>query len=92
MPKNTIYEQYGDQRMQRVQGTQQVQGNQQQTMPDPFGSVNGLQNQWNQFRQSYQGNAQQEVQQLLQSGKMSPQQLRMYQMIAQRIAPLLGGR
>lgn len=66
-----------------------------QQIPDPFGSVNGLQNSWNQFRQGYHGtaqNAQQEVQRLLQSGQMSPQQYRAFQMIARRIAPFLGGR
>lgn len=61
-------------------------------MPDPFGSMQGLQSQWSQFSQSYQGNPQEEVQRLLQSGRMTQQQYQAFQMIAQRIAPFLGGR
>lgn len=82
--KNNLYEKYGNQQ-QLPQNPQ----NPQSGMPDPFGSMGGLRNQWVQFRNGYSGNAQQEVQRLMQSGKMSPQQFNMYRAMAQRIAPFL---
>lgn len=85
---NPIFQQYGNQQMRPQYGGTPAQ----QGMPDPFGSMNGLQNQWQQFQQNYHGNAQQEVQQLLQSGRMTPKQYQAFQAIARRIAPFLGGR
>lgn len=51
--------------------------------------VNMIQ-QFNQFRNGYQGNAKQEVMNLLQSGQMSQQQLNHLQQIANRLMPLCG--
>ncbi len=43
-----------------------------------------------QFRQSFTGNPQQEVQKLLQSGAMSQQQFNQYSQIAQQVVQFLG--
>lgn len=43
-------------------------------MPGPLGKFQQMRQQFEQFRSGYTGNAQQEVQQLLASGKMNQQQ------------------
>ena len=58
-------------------------------MPGPMGQFQRMMQQFNQFRSSFQGDPQQEVQKLLQSGKMSQQQLNQLQAIAKQIQSFL---
>lgn len=53
-------------------------------MPRPMGQFQQMMQQFQQFRQSFQGDPKAEVQKLLQSGKMSQQQLDQLQMMAQQ--------
>lgn len=53
-------------------------------MPGPMGQFGQMMQQFQQFRQSFQGDPQAEVQKLLQSGKMSQQQLNQLQAMAQQ--------
>ena len=53
-------------------------------MPGPMSQFGQMLQQFHQFRQSFQGDPQAEVQKLLQSGKMSQQQLNQLQMMAQQ--------
>ena len=54
---------------------------------NPMGA---LLQQYNQFKSTFSGNAQQQVQQLLNSGRMSQQQYNALVARANQIAPLLG--
>ena len=58
-------------------------------MTGPMGQFQRMMQQFNQFRSSFQGDPQQEVQKLLQSGKMSQQQLNQLQAIAKQIQSFL---
>ncbi len=58
-------------------------------MPGPMGQFGQMMQQFQQFRQSFQGDPKAEVQKLLQSGKMSQQQLNQLQMMAQQFQGLL---
>lgn len=58
-------------------------------MPGPMGQFQQMMQQFQQFRQNFQGDPKQEVQKLLQSGKMSQQQLNQLQMMAQQFQGLL---
>lgn len=53
-------------------------------MPGPMGQFGQMLQQFQQFRQSFQGDPKAEVQKLLQSGKMSQQQLNQLQAMAQQ--------
>lgn len=53
-------------------------------MPGPMGQFGQMMQQFQQFRQSFQGDPKAEVQKLLQSGKMSQQQLNQLQAMAQQ--------
>ena len=53
-------------------------------MPGPMGQFQQIVQQFNQFRANFQGDPQQEVQKLLQSGKMSQQQLAQLQAMARQ--------
>lgn len=57
-------------------------GNKQQSMPF---DKNNFMNQFNQFRQSFQGDPQQKVQELLNSGKMSQEQFNKLSQMANQI-------
>ena len=48
-----------------------LSGNNNQMQNSPFGNFMNFMNQYNQFRQSFHGNAQQQVQQMLNSGQIS---------------------
>lgn len=61
-------------------------------MNGPMGQFSNMVQQFNQFRDSFQGDPQQEVMRLLQSGKMSQQQLNQLQQAAQQFQMLLGGK
>ncbi len=53
-------------------------------MPGPMGQFQQMMQQFQQFRANFQGDPKQEVQKLLQSGKMSQQQLNQLQAMAQQ--------
>lgn len=58
-------------------------------MPGPMGQFGLMMQQFQQFRQSFQGDPKAEVQKLLQSGKMSQQQLNQLQAMAQQFQQFL---
>ena len=58
-------------------------------MPGRLGQFQQMVQQFNQFRQNFQGDPQKEVEKLLQSGKMSQQQLNQLQQVAQMFQSLL---
>lgn len=58
-------------------------------MPSPMGQFQQMMQQFQQFRQNFQGDPKQEVQKLLQSGKMSQQQLNQLQAMAQQFQGFL---
>ena len=58
-------------------------------MPSPMGQFGQMMQQFQQFRQSFQGDPKAEVQNLLQSGKMSQQQLNQLQAMAQQFQQFL---
>lgn len=61
-------------------------------MGGPMGNIQQIMQQFNQFRQSFQGNPQQQIQQLMNSGKVSQQDYnRAYQM-AQQFQQMMGGK
>ena len=58
-------------------------------MPGPMGQFGQMMQQFQQFRQSFQGDPKAEVQKLLQSGKMSQQQLNQLQQMAKQFQSLM---
>ena len=58
-------------------------------MPGAMGQFQQMMQQFQQFRQNFQGDPKQEVQNLLQSGKMSQQQLNQLQAMAQQFQSFL---
>lgn len=58
-------------------------------MPGEMGQFQQMMQQFQQFRQNFQGDPKQEVQKLLQSGKMSQQQLNQLQAMAQQFQSFL---
>lgn len=58
-------------------------------MPGPMGQFQQMMQQFQQFRKNFQGDPKQEVQKLLQSGKMSQQQLNQLQAMAQQFQGFL---
>lgn len=58
-------------------------------MPGPMGQFQQMMQQFQQFRANFQGDPKQEVQKLLQSGKMSQQQLNQLQVMAQQFQGFL---
>lgn len=58
-------------------------------MPGRLGQFQQMVQQFNQFRQNFQGDPQKEVEKLLQSGRMSQQQLNQLQQAAQMFQSLL---
>lgn len=59
-------------------------------LPGPMGNFASMLQQFQQFKASFQGDPKAEVQKLLQSGKMSQQQLDQLQQAAQMFQNLLG--
>ena len=57
-------------------------------MPGPMGQFQRMIQQLNQFRSTFQGDPKAEVEKLLQSGKMSQQQLNQLQAMAKQIQSL----
>lgn len=58
-------------------------------MPGQMGQFQQMMQQFQQFRQNFQGDPKQEVQKLLQSGRMSQQQLNQLQAMAQQLQGLI---
>lgn len=58
-------------------------------IPGPMGQFQRMVQQLNQFRSTFQGDPKAEVEKLLQSGKMSQQQLNQLQAIAKQIQSFL---
>lgn len=58
-------------------------------MPGPMGQFQRMMQQFNQFRASFQGDPKSEVEKLLQSGKMSQQQLNQLQEMAKQFQGLI---
>lgn len=59
-------------------------------MPGPMGQFQNMVQQFRQFRQSFQGDPKAEVEKLVQSGKISQQQLNQLQQAATQFQQLLG--
>ena len=57
--------------------------------PNPMGRMNNLLNQFNQFRSTFSGNPEQQVRQLIQSGKMSQEQFNQLAQTANQIRKLI---
>ena len=55
----------------------------------PFGNIQQMIQQFNQFKQSFNGNPQQQVQQLLNSGKMSQEQFNQLKQLADQFQGML---
>ena len=60
-------------------------GGQQMKLPGALGDVQNFMNQFNQFKQTFQGNPQQQIQQMLNSGKISQEDYNQAVRIAQSI-------
>lgn len=58
-------------------------------MPGPMGQFQQMMQQFQQFRANFQGDPKKEVEKLLQSGKMSQQQLNQLQAMAQQFQGFL---
>lgn len=58
-------------------------------LPGPFGNMQQMMSQLNQFRQGFQGDAKQQVQQLLNSGRMSQDQYNKLSQMATQIQNML---
>lgn len=58
-------------------------------IPGPMGQFQRMMQQFQQFKAGFQGDPQQEVQKLLQSGKMSQQQLNQLQAMAKQFESFL---
>lgn len=58
-------------------------------MPGPMGQFQHMMQQFRQFKANFQGDPQQEVQKLLQSGRISQEQLNQLQQMAKQIQNLM---
>ena len=61
-------------------------------MPGPMGQFQDMIQKFKQFKANFHGDPEQEVRKLLQSGKMSQQQLDQLQQAARMMQSLLGGQ
>ena len=61
-------------------------------MQNNQGGTNGMLQRFQQFRQNFHGDAQQQVQQLLNSGRVSQQQYNQAVQIAQQFQRMFGGK
>lgn len=61
-------------------------------MQNNQGGTNGMLQRFQQFRQNFKGDPQQQIQQLLNSGKVSQQQYNQAVQMAQQFQRLFGGR
>lgn len=58
-------------------------------LPGIFGNMQQMAQAFNQFKNTFQGDPQQKVQELLQSGRINQAQLNQFQQMAQQLAPQL---
>lgn len=58
-------------------------------LPAPFNNLQNIMQQFNQFRNSFRGNPQQQVQQLLNSGRMTQAQFNKLKQIADQLQGML---
>lgn len=61
-------------------------------LPGPLGNFQNFMKQFNQFRSTYNGNPQQDVQNLLNSGQMTQEQFNNYAKLASQIQSMMKGR
>ena len=61
-------------------------------MGGPMGNFQQLMQQFNQFRQTFKGDPQQQVQQLMNSGKVSQQAYNQAYQMAQQFQKMMGGK
>lgn len=61
-------------------------------MPNGFGQMGNLLRQFQQFRQNFHGDPRQQVQQLLNSGKISQDQYNQAVQMANQLQKMMGGR
>ncbi len=59
------------------------------SMPGPMGNMQQMAQQFRQFKQNFQGDPRQVVQQMLQSGQITQAQLNQAQAMAQQVAQFL---
>ena len=64
-------------------------GNNQAPNSGPFGNVTNLMSRFNEFKASFQGNPQEQVQQLLNSGKMSQEQFNQLSNLAKQFQSMM---
>lgn len=64
-------------------------GGNNQRLPGPFGNMQDMIQRLNQFRQSFQGDPKQQVQQLLNTGKMSQSQYNQLSQLATQVQNML---
>ena len=60
-------------------------------MPGPFGNFQQMMQQFNQFRQTFQGDPKQTVMNMVNSGAISQQQLNQAQQMARQFQRMMGG-
>ena len=58
----------------------------------PFSNVQNMMNQFNQCRQGFQGDPREQIQMLLNSGKMSQEQFNQLSNMANQFMSMMGGR
>ena len=61
-------------------------------MPGPFGNIQNMMSQFQQFKQNFQGDPQQQVQELLNSGKMTQEQFNQLSAMAHQFQGMFGGK
>ena len=61
-------------------------------MPNGFGQMGNVLRQFQQFRQNFHGDPKQQVQQLLNSGKVSQEQYNQAVQMANQLQKMMGGR
>lgn len=59
-------------------------------LPGPFGNMNQMKQAYAQFRNNFQGDPKQKIQEMLQSGQISQAQLNQAQQMAQQLQQFLG--
>lgn len=65
-------------------------GNRGNPMPGPLGNMQNLMSQFQQFKNQFQGDPQQQVQELLNSGKMTQEQFNQLSGMAQQFQGIFG--
>ena len=61
-------------------------------MPGPFGNAQNLMNQFQQFKSQFQGDPKAQVQELLNSGKMTQEQFNQLSSMAQQFQGMFGNK